>query len=200
MIITAVTTQSGDCSDLFDKLPASSSYIEAVTSKTNEKSKQQSVAGLRALLFLLDRRGKDMTELVLERAPNGKPFFKSSDMEFGISHSGELAVCALSERPVGIDVEELREIRNVNGLAARFLSKAEQYYVTHSANMSEAFLEVWTKKEAYLKFKGTGISGINLAEIDVNRLSCHTFRYTCNGKQYVISVCGDDEDCDFVSF
>lgn len=193
MIITAIQTTAGDCSDLYAKFSASRSYIDAVLSKTNEKSKQQSVAGLRALLFLLEKRGTDSTALILEKDESGKPYFKNGDLQFSISHSGETAVCALSVEPVGIDIEELREIRNAEELASRFLSKSEKYFVTQSADKAEAFLEVWTKKEAYLKRQGTGMTGINLAEIDTSQLPCHTFRRMFDGKRYVISVSSGDD-------
>lgn len=191
MKIATSRTRTGDITDLYEKLPASRAYIDEIAARS-EKSKQQSVAGLRALLFLLKAHGTPAAPLILKREESGKPYFENSPLEFGISHSGELAVCALSDKPVGIDVEKVREIRNVEALSARFLSERERYYVTQSSDKSRAFLEIWTKKEAYLKESGVGLN-TDLTKADVFAIHTKTLCFTECGEEYIIGIYGDDD-------
>ena len=86
----------------------------------------------------------------IEILPNGKPIFKSSPLFFSISHSENVVAVAVSEREIGVDVEKIREVRG--GVAKRFFTESEIEYV---GNDSARFFEIWTKKEAYAKVKGT---------------------------------------------
>lgn len=93
----------------------------------------------------------------------GKPeiVYRGKKMEgqidFNLSHSGKYAVLAVSDRPVGIDVERLKKDRI--GVAERFFCK-EEYEDILNAKGSEResrFLEYWTMKEAYVKRTGNGL-------------------------------------------
>ena len=89
----------------------------------------------------------------------GKPFAKDLAVEFNVSHSGDLVVCAVSNHPVGIDVEQIRPMRD--SVAKRICSQAELEYLSDVAVDEEVrlnrFYEIWTGKEAYCKCVGTGI-------------------------------------------
>ncbi len=88
---------------------------------------------------------------------NGKPYIKDVKIEFSISHSGDIAVCAISDKPVGIDIEKIRDI-NIN-LVKRVFTPDEQQYVLEKWSLSkERFFEVWTRKEAYAKMNGKGVA------------------------------------------
>jgi len=84
-------------------------------------------------------------------------------LEFNLSHSGDLALIAVSRGgPVGVDVEAWnRRIRHVD-LAERFFSPAERAALRALAHDPEAttegFFNAWTRKEAYLKATGHGIT------------------------------------------
>ena len=89
----------------------------------------------------------------------GKPFAKELAVEFNVSHSGDMVVCAVSDRPVGIDVEQIRPMRD--SVAKRICSQEELDYWS-DPSISEAerlnrFFEIWTAKEAYCKCIGIGI-------------------------------------------
>ena len=86
--------------------------------------------------------------------PSGQPYIEGSDMHISISHSGEYAVCALSETPVGIDIEKIRKVSDK--LIDRVCTAREREYVISD----ERFFEVWTAKEAYFKKIGTGITDL----------------------------------------
>jgi len=88
---------------------------------------------------------------------NGKPYTKSAEVEFSISHSKNIAVCAISDKPVGIDVEY---IHGVNlSIVQKCFARDEQNYVFEDREKTrQRFFEIWTRKEAYVKLHGTGVS------------------------------------------
>ena len=100
--------------------------------------------------------GKAMPEiLVTER---GKPYFQDSPVHFSISHTKKHVFCVLSDRPVGIDAEEIsRDIRPE--LAEKILSASEKNQYEQSENRKEALLRFWVLKEAAAKCTGEGLRG-----------------------------------------
>ena len=86
----------------------------------------------------------------------GKPYFSHLPRrQFNLSHSGSFALCALSDAPVGVDIEALRPRKP--GLAEHIFSPAEQqWYRCHGAG-PDALLTLWTRKEAWGKQRGTGL-------------------------------------------
>lgn len=88
---------------------------------------------------------------------NGKPYTESAKIEFSISHSKNIAVCAISDKPVGIDIEHVRDV-NLN-IAKRQFAPDEARYVFEKWDLSkQRFFEIWTRKEAYVKLRGKGVS------------------------------------------
>ena len=88
--------------------------------------------------------------------PQGKPFFPSHPaLHFNLSHSGPYAFCALSDVPVGVDVERLRPRRAA--LAKRALSEEESAWYVSRGRRWEDFYTLWTCKEARVKCLGTGL-------------------------------------------
>ena len=100
--------------------------------------------------------GEDLPEIrVTDR---GKPYFVTGKWHFSISHTSHHAFCALSERPVGIDAEELD--RNINlRLADRILSPGERAQFDDAADKRLALLTFWVLKEAAVKLSGEGLRG-----------------------------------------
>lgn len=88
---------------------------------------------------------------------NGKPFFEGANNPFfNISHSGDWVVCALSEQPVGIDIEAINEIDIF--LFFPYLSPLEKQLFTHQQNADlSLFYRIWTLKESLLKATGYGL-------------------------------------------
>lgn len=88
---------------------------------------------------------------------SGKPQLGSS-LRFNLAHSDDVAVCALAlDREVGIDVERVRPVRDLDALARRVLSKRE-YAAFRASGDERAFLTAWTRKEAVLKARGEGLA------------------------------------------
>lgn len=102
-------------------------------------------------------------EVGLVLGPHGKPALPPglSDVEFNVSHTGDLALVALTrKRPLGVDVESLGERQSQDELAARFFSSIERraYFALPESQRLAAFYRIWTCKEAFLKATGSGLS------------------------------------------
>src|SRR5579875_650527 len=109
-------------------------------------------------------------EVRIEAGPRGKPRVAGGRLRFNDSRSRDLAVCAVSwSAEVGVDVEAISPAVEVEAIARRFFSPAEQRIVTalEGEPRRAAFFAHWTAKEAYLKGVGTGLvddlAGVDLA-------------------------------------
>jgi len=118
--------------------------------------------------------GRDPTELVLRYSEKEKPSLtpsrSGSQVEFNVSHSGDVAVLAFSRgRALGVDVEQLREDFDHAAIARRFFSEREQNQLAElpPSERHHGFFRCWTRKEAYIKAQGTGLS-LPLDQFDVS--------------------------------
>ena len=127
----------------------------------------------------------------IARTPEGKPYFPDApEVSFSVSHSKGLVVIAAGTGSVGVDCELIGPVR-VHA-ARRAFTEEELLY----ADTPERFYEVWTRKEAYFKFLGTGITEKfpffnSLSSPDIYSFSFHG---------YVISVCDkNSNECEIIS-
>lgn len=190
-LLTAVEVRGGMLAETEEAFPLSADYIRAAAGKTNEKSAEQSVCGLYALLLLLRRVGADTRALRLQRTAKGKPYFAGSGYKFSIAHSESVAVASLSDAETGADVELLRPKPNAAALAARFFTREEAEYVAASRDKSRAFFRVWTRKEALIKRDGTG-TDMRLDLIDTTKERFTELSVVCGG-EYLVCATGDAE-------
>lgn len=87
----------------------------------------------------------------------GKPYLTDyANLHFNLSHSGDKIVFILCQKPIGIDIEIVKDI-NLNG-KERFFCENEWNYIHSSENALSAFYEIWTLKEAYMKYIGIGLN------------------------------------------
>lgn len=119
---------------------------------------------------LADRLGISPPVVVVNRTDTGKPVV-AAGVHFNISHSGDLILLALcDDRPIGVDVERKREVSRVEALAGRWLTEAERRDLDRlrllGQSDSDAFLRIWSLKEARLKALGVGIAGASRAKLD----------------------------------
>jgi len=109
-------------------------------------------------------------ELEYETLPGGKPVLADGALEFNLSHSGELALVAVSrDLQVGVDLEHPRHFKNEAGMARRICAPRE---LAHLARASEhdALLRLWVRKEAVVKATGDGLGdglATRVRELDV---------------------------------
>jgi 4'-phosphopantetheinyl transferase len=93
-----------------------------------------------------------------------------SNITFNVSHSGGIALLAFTRRrDIGVDVEKVRTDFDVDAIARRFFSSQEQRQLAAfpSGEKFEAFFRCWTRKEAYIKATGEGLS-LPLGQFDVS--------------------------------
>ena len=94
---------------------------------------------------------------LFEYGPHGKPFIVGHpEIHFTLSHCREAVACAVSDRPVGIDVESVQRYRE--SLAQYTMSDEEQRLIAAAERPDVAFIRLWTMKEARLKLTGEGIT------------------------------------------
>ena len=90
------------------------------------------------------------------KGPLGKPYFAHGGVHFSITHTPHHAFCVLSDRPVGIDAEELDRPMNLR-LAEKILSPKEQERYASCPDKRDALLRFWVLKEAQGKCTGEGL-------------------------------------------
>jgi 4'-phosphopantetheinyl transferase len=99
----------------------------------------------------------------LQYSQTGKPSLADrDDLHFNVSHSGDLALLALSGQPVGIDVEQIKPDFDFAGISQRFFRAEEvaELDATGEASKVQRFFALWTRKEAFLKATGKGVPGL----------------------------------------
>lgn len=115
---------------------------------------------LGAELLLLRALGLCCPELPLPPriicAEGGKPVLQGTDESFNLSHSGDFAACALSDREVGLDLQI--PVKTREGLVRRFLTQREREYLDAAADRDAAFTELWARKESFIKATGKGLA------------------------------------------
>lgn len=92
------------------------------------------------------------------RDAGGKPRFADCPWRFSLSHSGELALCALSPCEVGCDAEQITQADLA--VAGRYFRREEyEDLLSRSpAEQNRLFFRYWTLKESFLKATGRGLS------------------------------------------
>jgi len=123
-------------------------------------------------VLLGDALSIDPRALEFEYGRFGKPSLKpgtAPPIEFNVSHSGEVVLVAIGgSRPLGVDVEAERGHRDFLRLAQRFFApgEIERLESVPESVRAAAFYRCWTRKEAYLKARGTGITlGLDTFEV-----------------------------------
>jgi 4'-phosphopantetheinyl transferase len=119
--------------------------------------------GLRAILARY--LGRDPCGLRFEYGPFGKPVLsgasRGSDIRFNVSHADDMALYAVtSRREVGVDIERVRPDVAPDDIAERFFSRQEVATLRDLPvpRRLEAFFACWTRKEAFIKARGQGLS------------------------------------------
>ena len=125
---------------------------------------------------------------------NGKPSFKNSKYFFNTSHSGKYALCVISDKEVGCDIEEIKEYKEK--VAKRFFTTKENEYLDLTNDKDELFYRLWTIKESYSKCIGKGLTiPLNSFEVSSNsnnviikgKDNYHFFEFKHDN--YQISIC-----------
>ncbi len=161
--------------------------------RLNTPSLRKERFGSELLLFrVFESHGKSPAEIFYGK--NGKPLL--TDFEFNVSHSGGKAAAAVSDCPVGCDLEKLRPYPQ--NVAKKILTDRERGILGDSVDCDGAFFRIWTAKESYLKMTGEGLSALSSVEIIFPHVYRNGIRQDCDlhcvsTEGFMLSVCGTGE-------
>ena len=109
--------------------------------------------------------GMPASEVVFSYGPRGKPYLggpaATGGLSFNLSNSHELALVGLLRGPeIGVDLEFLKPMPDLEQIAERFFSASEREALRElpAGRKREGFFNCWTRKEAYLKAVGEGLA------------------------------------------
>ncbi|MBQ7637329.1 MAG: 4'-phosphopantetheinyl transferase superfamily protein [Clostridia bacterium] len=137
--------------EYYKKMP---SLRQESTDKFLQKRDRLLSVGAWALLMkALD--GEDPGKVLF--GENGKPYFENSGVFFNLSHSGNMAMCSVSESVIGCDIEMKKDVDM--RVARRFFYRTEIELLESLQTYEEkkdTFFRLWTLKESFMKATGLG--------------------------------------------
>ncbi len=171
MIWAVRSMQEFDTADLAQAYTLLSAERKAALLRLrNQERARASLLGERLAREMLSKySGMPMDQISIVRTPKGKPYAQNLPLHFSISHSGQWVACAISDQPIGIDIEAVRPLDLK--LATRICSPMDlNYFIKERTFLGRQrrLYEIFTAKEAYFKAKGTGITnlrGVSLADL-----------------------------------
>lgn len=177
--------------DLFD-LDASLSLLsderrERVMRYRNEGDRKRSAAAYILLCKALSEEYGIEEKPLFAYGEHGKPIIVGhEEIHFNLSHCREAVVCALSDHPVGIDVEAVRHYKE--SLARYTMNEEELRQILTAERPDVAFTRLWTMKEAVLKRTGEGLRN-DLKNVLVNAPELTTVVSPDLRYVYSVTVC-----------
>jgi len=172
------------------------------------KDKRLSLGAELLLINALDDVGIDYEKAEIILGENGKPYLSGNGIYYNLSHSGNLAVCAVSAEEVGVDIEKIEKVDLK--IAKRVLSASEMKEFEMLCNDEEKkreLIRLWTLKESYMKYKGAGFGidprSVCFAEKEKNKEPGNLFFSQYKLENYYISCCAKnncfEDDLTFIS-
>jgi 4'-phosphopantetheinyl transferase len=141
--------------------------VDAILKKKDPSALAASLCAFECLLELCAEHGIAPGAISIAKTELGRPYFSSHpNVDFNVSHTDRYVAVALAtdagER-VGIDVEDALRLCKKDGadiekIAERFLCTNELAEFKKIGSSADKFIELWTRKEAYLKYTGEGIA------------------------------------------
>ena len=129
-------------------------------------------------------------QLLFEYGKYGKPYLKNEALQFNLSYTHGAYVIALSDSEIGADIKRLRAAKP--HVASRCFTDSEKRYLYQDMKQCDRrFYELWTQKEAYLKYTGQGFY-CSPQSVDVLSLPIRDCLYTLTDDDMIISLCGRD--------
>jgi 4'-phosphopantetheinyl transferase len=131
-----------------------------------EKHRKRFIVGRGALRSILGRYlSVEPNHLQFCYEDNGKPrlaeYICNGTIHFNMSHSDNLALyCFTRANEIGVDIERIRDIPEMEQIAGQFFSKRENtvFRGLPQRKKKEAFFNCWTRKEAFIKARGDGLA------------------------------------------
>jgi 4'-phosphopantetheinyl transferase len=105
----------------------------------------------------------------------GKPhLLPPTEWDFNVSHAGDFVVVVAARHPVGVDLEAIREVREMSAIVARYFHRDEAvaWFGVGKKFRQEAFYLLWSAREAAMKCAGLGLAkGLAITRVDPAILS-----------------------------
>lgn len=156
----------------------------------NGLSSEQERAQARELLknALAERIPHCPEPLLFEYGKYGKPYLTNAAWHFSVSYTHGVCLIALSDAEIGADIERLRAAKP--HVASRCFTDSENRYLLQDMTLfDKRFYELWTQKEAYLKYTGEGFYR-SPKSVDVLSQPICECLYTFANNDAIISLCG----------
>lgn len=119
------------------------------------------------LLYAL-RENYNITNPQIVYGVHGKPYLKDDpDIHFNISHCLKGCICAVSDREIGVDIQDIRPFSW--DIAKRVCCDNELKMLECADDKARLFTKIWAMKESYVKMTGEGIAGISSVDTTVIR-------------------------------
>lgn len=125
--------------------------------KIKQSSDNMLIGEILAKAVIKKTFGIDIAKQEFAYTEYGKPYLLNfPNVHFNISHSGEYVACAVSDKPIGVDIQKIGKYNS--DVAKRVCNEKELVQIENSLNKASEFIKLWTQKEAVLKMHGTGIA------------------------------------------
>ncbi|MFD3163000.1 4'-phosphopantetheinyl transferase family protein [Herpetosiphon sp. NSE202] len=110
-------------------------------------------------LLLAEYLDRDPAKLEFSQNNYGKPLLADIELSFNLSHAGNYGLLGLSQfSTIGVDIEQERQLDDLASIAQHYFAPSERQAVLNAENQTTAFFRCWTRKEAYIKAHGMGLS------------------------------------------
>lgn len=135
----------------------SSSRIEKANKYINQEDRKLSLLAGKVLDIGLKEFNLKEKDVIIQYNKYGKPYLKDyPSIFFNLSHSNKKAMCAISNKEVGCDIEYIKQ--NRPQIVKKYFSNLEKEYLENSNNIDEDFYKIWVGKESFLKAIGKGLN------------------------------------------
>lgn len=160
MNISGIDTEDGE---LYEKL--SENRRRKVLKLKNESAKKQSLGATLLLNTAMAEENGAKPPLEVSYGEFGKPYLTDyPGIHINIAHSGEYAVCAVSDTEIGVDIQYMRDFNEA--VMRRCFTEKEIKTVKSAEDQKGAFYDLWVRKESFAKAVGKGLY-LPLREISV---------------------------------
>lgn len=172
-------------------------YIAPHIPAEKKPMKDESVCA-RALLKYVLSEYFSVDKFTLQVKENGKPCLSDCHLHFNLSHCRNRVICAVSEFPIGCDVQDIRPFNS--RIVSRFFSSDEGMILSASKSKDKHFSKLWVLKESILKYKGDGITGgldsYGFAEyLESNSFSAYGVNLkSFNEEGFIYGVCAETDE------
>ena len=149
-----------------------------------------------ALVRYAVNKSLGISEFTVTQDDGGKPYIQGqTGFHFNLSHSGQLVVIAYGDRPVGIDVQQVKTDTIKIKKICRLFASDEATYILEAENQLQIhrFFQIWTGKESYLKYLGTGLrKALNSFSVLTDATHPGVRFYTSFHDDYCMTLCAQN--------